>query len=235
MTKTIFRSLLTFILALAFFVSQASAGFLLNPFVFGSNPTLTFLQCATDPTDTNTYTFSAQNTGTESSNRTTIIGVAGRDSATVFDVSSVTVGGDAATERVDQGGSNNLNAAIYVISNTVGTSEDVVESIIGAAICLWDAKALNATTAVDTAADSGDELILDVNTSLNGIVVAIGGGSDAGDTIDWTGLTEQADAGGDLRYTAADASLTAAATPRSINVDGVGVGDAITGAAASFR
>ncbi len=63
--------------------------------------TITFLQCAVDLGNLSAYTFTAQNVGPATPDRYTIVGVGGKDGASVYTVSSVTVGGDSATISVD--------------------------------------------------------------------------------------------------------------------------------------
>ena len=99
----------------------------------------------------------------------------------MFGVNSITIGGDSATEVVDEGASiEQVDAALYIMANPAGTAEDIVvtmsEAITAAAICVWQVNNLNSETAVATAQDtyasgSGPTLSLNVNTSSYGIVI----------------------------------------------------------------
>lgn len=206
----------------------------------GATPTLTFVGCTFNNTNLGTYTFAAQNVSTAGANRHTIVGVIATDSATSFNVSSLTIGGDAATEVADQGGTGLGDAALYIMANAADTAEDIVvtwsESVSNTAICVWAAYDLSSATPVgtntafDTAAAA---MTLSVNTSANGIAVGVCQSSN-GASFTWTGLTERADAGTEVDYSGADVQGTAAATPRSIICDPTTTVEDSSGAAASF-
>lgn len=204
--------------------------------------TISFLQCARDGSDTNVYTFSSQNTGTAGTNRDTIVVIVGQDSATTFGVSGVTIGGDAATEIVDEDGSGTVNSAIYIFSNDAGTSEDIVvtwsEAITGAAICVWAAYDLTSTTAVASVAinhTSSSNLVLSLNFTGEG--VAVGGcvsGADE-EAASWTGFTEKFEATADApSYSGAHYSSLSTSAPLTVGCDWTGSGNA-SGVSASFR
>lgn len=239
--RLLFRALVALSYLLA--VSTAQAGFLINSFIsFPVPPVLTFLQCANDTTDLTTYTLSAQNVGTAGATRKTIIGIVGVDNATVFGVSTVTVGGDSATEIVDEDGTGIDDSAIYILDNPVGTSEDVVvtfsEAISAIGVCLWEADGLSSSTAVASVANddtASAAISLNLNTSASSLTVGVCGTTNSA-TATWVGLTERADAGGvQIVYTAADFTEDATpATPLTVSCDYTGTNDA-TGVAATFR
>ena len=214
----------------------------------GSTPaTITFLQCATNTTDGSSFTFSAQNTGTASSDRATIVGILVEDAALVHSINSVTVGGDSATEVVDQGGvGSTLNSAFYILANPSGTSEDIVvtpsETVTSMSVCVWQANNLESTTATDTASDSDTDanpMTLDLDVSADGIAVAVCADVSASSaTYTWVGLTERDDATpGEHTRSAADYDEdSSASAPLTASCDSSNTGaQDQTGAAASFR
>lgn len=229
----------------------AQAGFLINPYIYGGAAappaaTITFLQCSAGVSlgGTNTATFTSQNVGTASADRYNIIGVMSDDSASVFNVTGVTVGGGAATEVADEGGTGATNAALYIFLNTAGTSENVVITMSetsndDAVVCLWQANNLLSATAVSTAtgndtASASFNMNLSSTTS-DGIAVGVCSSEDSTvRAVTWTGLTERAEAdGGVLQISAADTSPTNGSS-LTITCDWAGTSDA-AGVTAAFR
>ena len=234
--------------ALWFGIQPAAAGWLLNSYRFGvAAATVTFLQCATDTTDGSSFTFSGQNTGTASSDRYTIVGVLVEDAGELHNVDSLTVGGDSATEIVDEGGSTStLNSAIYILANSSGTSEDIVvttsEVVTSMSVCVWQANNLESATATDTASDSdrdANPMTLDLNVSADGIAVAVCADvTAAGGSFTWVGFTERDDATpGEHTRSAADYDEdSSASAPLTASCDSNSAASQDqTGAAASFR
>lgn len=213
----------------------------LSEFAPPTPATITFLQCAENDAAQTTYTFSAQNTGTASADRITYVGLVATDGNATYTINSVTVGGDTATEITDNGGAGTgLNAGIYAIANSAGTSEDVVvtysEAITGAAICLWQGNnsvvaATDTATVFDT--NSGAVAGLDTDVPADGILIGICTIQQGGATHSWTaGPTERIDdpnVGADAQaYSAADYDEDASAsTPLTIGMTGSGASDVV--------
>lgn len=230
--------------AFAYLVSStlAHAGFVINPF-FTTSPSITFLQCAADVTNLTTYTFATQNTGTASSDRYTLVGVTGEDDATAFTVSTVTVGGDSATELTEDAGAGvSINSAMYLVANTAGTSEEIVvtfsEAITAAAICLWQVNNLTSGTAHDVASDTaagGGAASLAMDFNALGVGAAICGNTGDTNTFTWTGMTESSDADlGEHRVSSAEHTDTGAGeTARAIDCDPSG--NSTAGSAVSLK
>lgn len=109
---------------------------------------LQFIGCTSDTTDQTTYTYASHAVGEEGNNRKTIVGVVAEDAATVYQLSTVTVGGASADVASDNRGNAFAPIGIYfsVIDNPSGTSENIVltfdEAITGATICVWAAYGL---------------------------------------------------------------------------------------------
>lgn len=209
---------------------------------------ITFLQCATDNTAQTTYTFTSQNTGTASADRYTIVSIAGIDSATNFNVTSATVGGDGATEVVDSiaAGMNTLiDTAIYIVTNASGTSETVTvtfsEPVTTAIICLSQVNNLNSATAIATESDFHTSAgLLQLNdipfdTQAGGIVIGICASNAASVTTTWEAVTERVDNGAiNPSYSQANDNTATASTPLALTCDYSGSADSALSAAA-FR
>lgn len=242
------RFIVSLVLSLALFVSQASAGFLLNSYAVKTPLVLTFLQCSGNSAGgTSPITVSAQNVGTASSDRYTIVVVNSRDSASVYDITSLTVDGDSATEVADYGAaSSTASAAIYILSNPSGTSEDVIinasEIIASVSVCIWSVTGLQSATAADTAtggSSTNAAISLNIDLPDGGFGVAGCGASvSSTQSVTWTGFNEVHDVWSltpaNLLSTAAEYTATTAETNKSVSADTSGSGQ--TGcAAASFR
>lgn len=207
-------------------------------------PVITFLQCSTsNPTGSNPYTFASQNVGAEAAGRYTIVGVAAEDGSSSFGVNSMTIGGDSATEIVDEGGTRSASAALYIMSNPSGTSESIVvtmsEAITNSSVCLWSVTGLSSATATDTATGNSNTnpaaIALDVDLSAGGVGAAVCGETGTSVTFLWSGFNEQADGTATgMNRTAADYTATAAEPGKSVSVTRNGSG-ASGCAAATFR
>ncbi len=218
---------------LAFAVHPALAGFVINSFQIATASTpasITFLQCTSDTTALTTYTFASQNTGTASASRYTLVGVMGKDGATVYTTSTVTVGGDSATAVLDNGAaSGNIDASLFILANTAGTSESVVvtfsEAITAATVCLWQVNDIASATAVDTSSattgNSTAAITLDLDVSAYGIAAGVCAQSQNGGTWAWTGMTESFDTA-NAQFSPGAATYTedsTASTPLAVTAD----------------
>lgn len=207
-------------------------------------PTLTFLQCAHDAAAATTYNFASQNVGAEGA-RKTIIGIIALDGAITFGVSSVSVGGVAATEVADEDGSGVTNTAIYIVDNPAGTSETVSvtmsEAITNATICLWAAYDVASETAVAFAVDddtAAGAIVLNLSaTTAGGFAVGVCGvGTGAALTFTWTGLTEQSDVDQGATITTAAHLAPTTGGALTVNCQRTGAGTEDTsGSAAAWR
>lgn len=184
--------------------TAAQAGFLINSYSVqaagggGATPTITFLQCTNNTSDLTTYSFAGVNIGTANATRSLVISVSGRDSATVFTVSTVTVDGSGATERLELNVGDTVGD-LYTIAWPTGTTATIAvtfsEAVITAGICvgtLNDAASLvpNDTASVNNGT-TGTTITLDTDVSAFG--VAVGFCFSGNDTWNWTGLTERDD------------------------------------------
>jgi hypothetical protein len=230
------------VMAMGFYGGGELQGFWAAGGGSGVPPTITFVGCTSDTTNTTVYTFTAHDVGTATATRATIVGVIGDDDAAVFGTASVTVGGDAATEVVDEDGTGAVNTAIYILTNTAGTAEDIVvtqsEAGTSVHICVWAASGLNSLTAVDTAvADDAAGATLDVSLDVSALGVAVGIciADDSGESSLWAGMTERHDASAEASFSAADYTEDASAsTPLTATCNSTDSGE-ISAASASFR
>ena len=237
MTYAFLRTLI----ALAYLVSAtvSHASFLINSYAYGTapppaGPVVNFLQCASDDTDANPYTFVSQNVGTAAADRYNIVVVMAEDSANSFGTSSVTIGGGAGTERIDSGNASSaLDTSIYTFLNTAGTSENIVvtfsEAVTSAHICVFEVTGLvDAGVATDTAAtfSAGAAITLDTDVTAAGFIV--GGCIDAATgPVAWTGLTEiQETSSAESTLSVASHDASSASTPLSITCDPTAAGSA---------
>lgn len=187
---------------------------------------------STNSTDSGaaTYTYTAQGIGTAASDRVVVVGIWGRDAGTTADISSVTIGGSAATQIV-KARVNPVNtniAAIYALLVTTGTTADIVlnfnETMVRAGIIVWKMTGHGGVATADfTATDvtSSDPLSTTIDVPANGAAVAIAvNGSGSSNTTTWTGLTEAIDSViGTNTMTGANADFVAAQTGLSVQAD----------------
>lgn len=118
---------------------------------------VTFCENRQSATDASSYTFSAVSLGTAATGRRIVVGVSGSKGGTVS-VSSVTVGGNSATQLCTDegsGGGANQRTALYIITVDSGTSADIVVTYSGtcarSGIGVWAVYDLQSSTPVATA------------------------------------------------------------------------------------
>lgn len=224
--------------------SPARAQLMVNELVgFASGgaepPAATFLQCSTGlATGSNPYTISSVNVGTAAANRTTVVFVGAEDGATVFTMSGMTIGGDSATELVDDGGDQTGSSGFYAMENPSGTSEDIVitwsEQISSGSsgsvyVCAWSVTGLissTTTTATPLALNRGsnnNSIALNSDVAAQAVVMAGCYNNNASQTATWSGLTEREDVAVSTgAMSAADYTATAAETNRAMSVQMTG-------------
>lgn len=159
--------------------------------------TITFLQSAGDGTDLSTYTFSTQNLGSASSDRKIICTVNGRSSdGGARTITSVTIGGVAATEVRDDTSNGNV-CGIFIASVPTGATGDVevvFSNTMGDCnIHLYHTTGVGSNTANDSGTSTANPLTYDLDIEAGGIAVAIASSDDGAATATWAGLTEDFD------------------------------------------
>lgn len=181
---------------------------------------------AVSTADASSYTFSAVGIGTASSDRTVIVAAFSRNSGNTASISSVTVGGSAATERASanyniSGGSS--VCGLYTIPYPTGTTADIVvnlpSSYARAGVAVYAVYGLVSVTPSATASAT-NATTLNLNTNVTEGSVCIGAVyTNPNGSATWTGLTEDLDIliESSNGLTTASALLSSAETPRTIS------------------
>lgn len=198
-------------------------------------PTLSYRTNVVDAANSTTYTFNTVDIGTAAANRHVIVGVVSRHASVANTVSSATIAGVTASIVAD-GVISNSQAALLIAAVPTGTTGTIAITLSGGSercgIAVWAAYGLLSATPVASLNTASGTL--DINTSANGIIVAVNLG--VSQTPVWSGITSVlADTvlEGLNEYSAASDSLTPAATPRAVSRSGLGT--APVTAIASFR
>lgn len=221
------RRLVSLFAALLLCASQASANFVINPYVFGAGAPVVALYratCATSTTDTNAYTFNGNTiTGlSDGASVLIVVGVMAEDNATTYTIDDVTIEGTSGSEVVDEGGAVIVSSGIWQRGAITGAaSVDVTvtfsEAVTGAAVCIWALENLDSTTAQGSdgtsQADSNSAITFVLGTpSGGGYALGICTSQSATLTTTWTVLTEVQDANSaEYGYSNADAVTTGGA------------------------
>lgn len=168
----------------------------------GGPVTATYIGNATNENDLTTYTFSGQSIGTAAADRIVVVGVH-HNSGGDIDISSVTIGGNAATAIVTAKdlATNTTTAALYALLVPTGTTADIVVTLsaagaVRAGIGVWNINGkFDSIAAFHTAsATSGDPTSVSLNIPDQGCVIAVATQANAGTvTVTWSGTTERYD------------------------------------------
>ena len=184
---------------------------------------------AANTTSQTTYTFSSASFGSAASVRVIVVAFASRANTTGRTISSVTIGGVAATAAAvgnySSGGASDF-AAIYYAELPSGTTGDVVitfsAAMLRCALQVFRMTGQDSVTPSATATDTtGDPMDGDVNVVAGGAAVGVSAtGGASGGTV-WTGLTESTDTAifGTHEWSTAFAEISAAETPRDISAN----------------
>jgi hypothetical protein len=186
---------------------------------------IAFLQTAADTTDASTYTFSAQNLGAAAADRYIIVTVHIRKAGATLAVSSVTIGGVAATiVNQDYYATPNVNCvAIAIAKVPSGTTGDIVvvadSTVLRCAIGVWRATGLLSASAYSTGVSKQTAPSTTMNVPF-GFAIGVGQSANASATCTWGGLTERYDTLVEtfLTITGADQEFAAPETGRTISV-----------------
>ncbi len=154
---------------------------------------VTFLQATTSNSSATTY--SNQNFGPASSDRHIVVVLAARVAATI---SSISIGGVAATIAVQQAqSSNRIGLAIAAVPS--GTSGDIVFTLSGGTlfrslIAVYAVTRIDALTAYATASATTNNGAMSLTIPAEGIAIAgCMSFSTAGGAFTWTNLSERSD------------------------------------------
>lgn len=159
---------------------------------------MSFLQATAITTDLTTYTFSAQNLGTEASDRYIIVGILSRKAGATTTISSVTIGGVSAT-IVRQRSNNVTNtdvAGLAIALVPTGATGDVVVTfgagMVRCQIGVWRADSLASATPSDADDSIAGDPTVALDCPAGGFIIGVGLTA-AASSASWTGITERFD------------------------------------------
>jgi hypothetical protein len=176
-------------------------------------PALAFLGPTSTTASSSSYSYSSVNIGAATADRLVIVGALWGSASGTQTVSSLSIGGTAATQVVMEGGGAGIFARLVSSGTTATIAVTFPSAVTSCGIYVWTLIDYQSSTAVDTVTDNSSPLSQSLTTSGGGVIVAVARASgSAGFT--WTGLTEQDDgsvnASTALRLSAADLQDTAA-------------------------
>lgn len=163
----------------------------------GPTGTVAYVAEYSSGANASSYTFSSSSIGTADADRTVIVAVASRKSGATTTISSVTVGGVAATEVAQASNtiSNTNVAGLYAIDVAAGTTADIVvtfgATMLRAGIGVYRCTGIS-TTANNTDTSTASDLAGSVTRTSVGVVVGVA--TDARTSAVWAGITEDFDA-----------------------------------------
>lgn len=206
---------------------------------------ITFTDESRLTTSTTEYTFTTQALGTAAADRYLIIGVEQRFTSGTPTITSVTVGGVAATALFTEidGGAATSSANMYIVAYPTGTTADIVVNHSGGCtscgIGVWAAYGLRSATPTDSGTSNTTGAMttdLDVLEDSVAVGFVLTSGSGAARTTTWTNLSEDFDitvAG----FNVQSGASAAFATPATVTVTATPSGAVVLslGLFASFR
>lgn len=170
---------------------------------------INYVATVSSTANASSYTFTDASIGTAASDRIVCVVVAYRSAGNVT-VSSVTIGGNAATAAAEcQNFSTNTGfCGIYYLAVASGTTANIVVSLSGTAarccVDVYEATGINSTPHA-TGTDISSPYSISLDIPAEG--VALGGFQAAATaTVNWTNLTERADTQVESAMQAASAS-----------------------------
>jgi hypothetical protein len=209
----------------------------------------TFVDNAESDGDLTTYTFAGHAIGDAATGRHVLVGIGASGGSGQSDrtISSVTVGGNAATAvgtLVTSTSTTTTYAVLYIIQVDSGTTADIVvtwsDALVSTGIAVWALYNLLSATPTDTATSvTGSNIGIDVEA--RGVIVGYNHtqrNAAGGSVHTWTNLTErfdeQIDAGNSDSHTGASDAFGAAETNRLISIS-FDAGTTLAATLAAFR
>jgi len=184
---------------------------------------LTFLQTNTDATDLSTYDFVGENVGAAGATRGTIVAFAlGFSGSSTVDVTSVTIGGNAATVKFAKVESTTSRivgfAAVALPTGTTATISIVVNrTATRCSIAVYHVDDMSVFTVSDFVSSSAADAVGAVDCPPNGFIIGVATtGNNTSAT--WTNLTEDSDVahGSTVLVTTASGTFVTEERARSI-------------------
>lgn len=195
--------------------------FLLNPYMFRVPIAIDYVATVSSTTNLTTYTFSSASLGAEATDRVIIVAFGGTAGSSKT-ISSVTIGGVAATLAVNANISWAITSGIYYAAVPSGTTGDIVITFSGSmnqCVCnVFRMTGQSSNTPAATGSDTTGTTTSDPNCNVvtGDKVVAFSIGGD-GSACAWTGATEVDDRVVELHnFSAAQYTATSTETPHAI-------------------
>jgi hypothetical protein len=205
----------------------------------GGVPIVTFIDHTIDGAPgSGTVTFSGH---AIASSGLLVIGVHGERSGSIS-VSSVTVGGNTATERIEASDGSGTTTALYTVTSPGGTTADIVVTYNTtprtAAVSVWQVVGLNSAVPTGTASAINEDPLSDstIDIEANGVVIVAAtadGGTSATPTAGYTERYDESPANGFV--TGGDGIATTVETNRTVTVTIASSGGDTSMAIAAFR
>lgn len=202
---------------------------------------LTYIGTLTSASNLTTYTFTAASIGAARTNRLVVLAVQGL-TTTGRTISSVTIGGNAASVAASSA-SNNSQSGLYYLNVTSGTTADIVVTFSGSnsrcTVHVYTITGLKSFTPV-----GADATVSTSSTSLNRTIAISKGGCAIGvawvgfspSTITWTNLTKDSGVTNEVQqFSSASASGMAENAGLTITAAGSGSAGPASLAVASWR
>lgn len=183
---------------------------------------------AYNPADQTSYSFASQSFGVAADNRHVVVCVGGLAGAGARSVSSMTIGGVAATKVVEIA-LNAVACAIYIANVPTGTTGTVSVTfnapMVRAAIAVYRVVFIGSAVAHDTATNVGDPASVNIDVPAGGVGIGFSINANITSVI-WSGLTEDIDVdpAENFTYTSAHGEFGAEQVSRAVSVDSVSAG-----------
>jgi hypothetical protein len=226
-------------------------GMIVNPYqvgeVAGASASVTYITHLEDTSNATTYTFSGADIGAEAADRIVVVGVGTETTGGTATVSSVTIGGDAASVAVENGGFNRTFAGLYYLEVPTGTTADIVVSFSTASeqrcvIGIWNINGASSATPYDTDIASNNTgastttTLDDLNFDDNSVGICVVAFGEAG-SFAWTNASERYDtqtSEGLHSESGADLTQATATTTLDITITHAGVSQVLHMVGASW-
>jgi hypothetical protein len=152
----------------------------------------------TDYLDSTTYTYTNCTLGADAADRVIIIAFIGKRSSGTYNMTGMTLDGNATTEVLTKIQDANFTICLHQIAYSSGTNKTLVVSApgfgSGHAIVLFRMTGQFSNTAYSTlSAGPSNEPSGTLNIPSGGAMVAVGGSTVSTNAITWTGATEYTD------------------------------------------
>jgi hypothetical protein len=208
---------------------------------------VTYITSRADTSNAATYTFTASNIGAEAADRIVVVTAGTETTGGATVISSITIGGNTATEAVQYGVLNRTVAGIFYLEVPTGTTADIVVNFSSAScqrcvIGIWNINGASSSTPYDTdtvANSTGASTTttlsnLDFPDNSVGICVIVSGDSGA---MSWANANEryETDTAEGLHHeSGADLTQATATTTLDITVTHPGVAQGLHMVGASW-